>query len=709
MSNSPEIIKNAVDFTKAQSEGLGFHLNSKNEIKTHGKFTAFLYWIRDLFRFQTTINAEKTKLSEALQNILSAHYGLTADPGESPNLSPAELDSLKHNIKLASDRAANFNKQGVDVKKLENAIHARLGTDLSPKEFDTVKKEILRYGNSQLEAMRSLELKLQRQAADKNGAYLMSSSQIEDYEGLVESFLAEKASGSTVKEGANLSAKSAVITDEKELLSVIEFEIKRISDLYAQSVPKNLDAAVKEIRDFCSEGMTKDQVSETVNDAIVAGLLNKYAFERSNESNSTKEPTKEEKIRTEIESEIKRIAKLYKQNVPSNLDAAVKEIKDFCDGTMTKDEISSVVNDAIVAGLLNKYVSERSNESNSTKDLTKEEKIRTEIESEIKRIADLYDQRVPNNLDAAVKEIKDFYYEGMPKHDLSSIINDAIVAGLLKKTGAQGGSRAPALQEKTMPDCQMPAQNGNHIIQGQFFRQQPLSNTCFILSIFNGLCSSEQGARWLNEHVTQDLVQKGTLHFHPRDAENKDSDFEIDIHTPEVQQVRNQVLSRKGLDCMSDFEAACAHAYMKYFDDGFGRAYVDPMVKEIGFTPDPEEPYIPGDLGEAIVMANILGLYVDTKSIVEPSSLKENRQRVITMAQDFLRNHKGIILLHKNSLHFTAVQDVRDNGDFVELDSLNESGTRLLEFDDVANRPINLIFISFTQENQFNAEDLQKV
>ena len=400
MSNSPEIIKNAVDFTKAQSEGLGFHLNSKNEIKTHGKFTAFLYWIRDLFRFQTTINAEKAKLSEALQNILSSHYGITADPGSSPNLSPAELDNLKHNIKLASDSAANFNKQGVDVKKLENAIHARLGTDLSPKEFDTVKKEILRYGNSQLEAMRSLELKLQRQAADKNGAYLMSSSQIEDYEGLVESFLAEKASGSTVKEGANLSAKSAVITDEKELLSVIEFEIKRISDLYAQSVPKNLDAAVKEIRDFCNEGMTKDQVSETVNDAIVAGLLNKYAFERSNESNSTKEPTKEEKIRTEIESEIK-------------------------------------------------------------------------------RIADLYDQRVPNNLDAAVKEIKDFYYEGMPKHDLSSIINDAIVAGLLKKTGAQGGSRAPALQEKMMPDCQMPAQNGNHIIQGQFFRQQPLSNKSY--------------------------------------------------------------------------------------------------------------------------------------------------------------------------------------------------------------------------------------
>ena len=630
MSNSPEIIKNAVDFTKAQSEGLGFHLNSKNEVKTHGKFTAFLYWIRDLFRFQTTINAEKAKLSEALQNILFSHYGITADPGESPNLSPAELDNLKHNIKLASDSAANFNKQGVDVKKLENAIYARLGTDLSPKELETVKEEILRYGNSQLEAMRSLELKLQRQAADKNETYLMSSRQIEDYEGLVESFLAERASGSTVKEGANLSAKSAVITDEKELLSVIEFEIKRIADLYAQSVPKNLDAAVKEIRDFCSEGMTKDQVSETVNDAIVAGLLNKYAFERLNESNSTKEPTKEEKIRTEIESEIK-------------------------------------------------------------------------------RIADLYDQRVPNNLDAAVKEIKDFYYEGMPKHDLSSIINDAIVAGLLKKTGAQGGSRAPALQEKTMPDCQMPAQNGNHIIQGQFFRQQPLSNTCFILSIFNGLCSSEQGARWLNEHVTQDLVQKGTLHFHPRDAENKDSDFEIDIHTPEVQQVRNQVLSRKGLDCMSDFEAACAHAYMKYFDDGFSRAYVDPMVKEIGFTPDPEEPYIPGDLGEAIVMANILGLYVDTKSIVEPSSLKENRQRVITMAQDFLRNHKGIILLHKNSLHFTAVQDVRDNGDFVELDSLNESGTRLLEFDYVANRPINLIFISFTQENQFNAEALQKV
>ena len=410
-----------------------------------------------------------------------------------------------------------------------------------------------------------------------------------------------------------------------------------------------------------------------------------------------------------IESEIKRIADLYDQRLPNNLDAAVKEVRDFCNKGMTKVQVSETVNDAIVAGLLNKYVSERSNESNSTKEPTKEEKIRTEIESEIKRIAKLYEQRVPNNLDAAVKEIKAFYYEGMPKHELSSIVNDAIVAGLLKKTGAQGGSRAPALQEKTMPDCQMPAQNGNHIIQGQFFRQQPLSNTCFILSIFNGLCSSEQGAQWLNDHVTQDLAQKATLHFHPRDAENKDSDIEIDIHSPEVRQVRQQVLRSTSHDCMSDFEAACANAYMKHFDKGYARAYLDPL-KEIGVTSgNSENTYSPGDFGEAIVMANILGLYVDTKSIVEPSSLKENRQRVITMAQDFLRNHKGIILLHKNSLHFTAAQDVRDNGDFVELDSLNESGTRLLEFDDVANRPINLIFISFTQENQFNAEDVQKV
>ena len=450
MSNSPEIIKNAVDFTKAQSEGLGFHLNSKNEVKTHGKFTAFLYRIRDLFRFQTTINAEKAKLSEALQNILFSHYGITADPGESPNLSPAELDNLKHNIKLASDRAANFNKQGVDVKKLENAIHARLGTDLSSKELDTVKKEILRYGNSQLEAMRSLELKLQRQAADKNETYLMSSRQIEDYEGLVDSYLAEKASDFAIRSGANLSAKSAVITDEKELLSVIESEIRHIAKLYEQSVPKNLDAAVKEIRDFCSEGMTKDKISETVNDAIVSGLLNKYAAERSNVSNTVKASPEEKTLLAEIKSEIISIAKLYEQRVPKNLDAAVEEIKSFC-------------------------------------------------------------------------------VEGMAKEDISSIVNEAIVSGLLNKVGSQEGVRSSYLQEKAMPDCRMPAQNGNHIIQGQFFRQQPLSNTCFILSIFNGLCSSEQGARWLNDHVTQDLAQKGTLHFHPRDAENKGSDIEIDI------------------------------------------------------------------------------------------------------------------------------------------------------------------------------------
>ena len=270
MSNSPGIIKNAVDFTRAQSEGLGFHLNSKNEVQTHGKFTAFLYQIRDLFRFQTTINAEKAKLSEALQNILSSHYGITADPGEDPKLSSAELDNLKHNIKLAADSAVNLNKSGIDVKKLESAIYARLGTDLSPKVLDTVKKEIIRYGNSQLEAMHSLELKLQKDAAGKNESYLMSSRQIEDYEGLVESYFAEKASDSALRTGANLSAKNAVIKDEKELLSVIESEIKRLADLYEQSVPKNLDAAVKEIREFCDEGMTKDKISETVNESLAA-------------------------------------------------------------------------------------------------------------------------------------------------------------------------------------------------------------------------------------------------------------------------------------------------------------------------------------------------------------------------------------------------------------------------------------------------------
>ena len=42
MSNSPDIIKSAADFTRAQSEGLGFHLNSKNDVKTHGKFIAVL-------------------------------------------------------------------------------------------------------------------------------------------------------------------------------------------------------------------------------------------------------------------------------------------------------------------------------------------------------------------------------------------------------------------------------------------------------------------------------------------------------------------------------------------------------------------------------------------------------------------------------------------------------------------------------------------
>ena len=625
MSNSPEIIKNAVDFTKAQSEGLGFHLNSKNEVKTHGKFTAFLYRIRDLFRFQTTINAEKAKLSEALQNILFSQYGITADPGESPNLSPAELDNLKHNIKLASDRAANFNKQGVDVKKLENAIHARLGTDLSSKELDTVKKEILRYGNSQLEAMRSLELKLQRQAADKNETYLMSSRQIEDYEGLVDSYLAEKASDFAIRSGANLSAKSAVITDEKELLSVIESEIRHIAKLYEQSVPKNLDAAVKEIRDFCSEGMTKDKISETVNDAIVSGLLNKYAAERSNVSNTVKASPEEKTLLAEIKSEIISIAKLYEQRVPKNLDAAVEEIKSFC-------------------------------------------------------------------------------VEGMAKEDISSIVNEAIVSGLLNKVGSQEGVRSSYLQEKAMPDCRMPAQNGNHIIQGQFFRQQPLSNTCFILSIFNGLCSSEQGARWLNDHVTQDLAQKGTLHFHPRDAENKDSDFEIDIHSPEVRQVRQQILRRTSHDCMSDFEAACANAYMKHFDKGYARAYLDPL-KEIGVTSgNSENTYRPGDLGEAIVMANVLGLYTDSNSVIWAKSLKGKRQNFVLIAQDFLRNHKGIILFHKNGTHFTAVKDVKDNGDFIELDSLNrsEERERELQYDVVANSSLNIIFISFTKDDLLN-------
>lgn len=704
MSNSPGIIKNAVDFTRAQSEGLGFHLNSKNEVQTHGKFTAFLYQIRDLFRFQTTINAEKAKLSEALQNILSSHYGITADPGEDPKLSSAELDNLKHNIKLAADSAVNLNKSGIDVKKLESAIYARLGTDLSPKVLDTVKKEIIRYGNSQLEAMHSLELKLQKDAAGKNESYLMSSRQIEDYEGLVESYFAEKASDSALRTGANLSAKNAVIKDEKELLSVIESEIKRLADLYEQSVPKNLDAAVKEIREFCDEGMTKDKISETVNEAIAAGLLEKYASEQSNESNGAKGAMDEKQLRSVIESEIKRLADLYNQRVPKNLDAAIEEIKGFCDKSVTKDQVSLLVNEAITAGLLNKSALEQSNVSNSVKPSTEENSLRSIIESEIKRIADLYNQRVPNNLDAAVEEIKNFCVEGMAKKDISAIVNDAIAAGLLNKVGPQESTQATPLKVKAMPDSLMPAQNGNHITQGQFFSQQPLSNTCFILSIFNGLCSSEQGAQWLNEHVTQDLAQKGTLHFHPRDAENKDSDIEINIHSSEVQQVRQQVFRRTSRDCMSDFEAACANAYMKHFDKGFGRAYQDP-AKEDGLDIDPENSYRPGDFGEAIVMANILGLYVDSRSIVLANSLKGNRQRFIATAQDFLRNHKGIILFHKNSSHFTAVKDVRDNGDFIELDSLNESRTRELKYDSVANSRLNIIFVSFTENDQFNAGD----
>ena len=67
-------------------------------------------------------------------------------------------------------------------------------------------------------------------------------------------------------------------------------------------------------------------------------------------------------------------------------------------------------------------------------------------------------------------------------------------------------------------------------------------------------------------------MQKGTLHFHPRDTQNRESDIEINIHSSAVQQVRYQVLSRKGSDCMSDFEAACARAYMDYFDQGYDMA-----------------------------------------------------------------------------------------------------------------------------------------
>ena len=133
-------------------------------------------------------------------------------------------------------------------------------------------------------------------------------------------------------------------------------------------------------------------------------------------------------------------------------------------------------------------------------------------------------------------------------------------------------------------------------------------------------------------------------------------------------------------------------------------AFRDAMKSAFGsFSTLTDQAYRPGQYGEAIVMANILGLYADARSSIPSSSLRANRQAIITLVQDFLRNNKGIVLFHKNSSHFTAVQDVSDNGDFTELDSLDTSVTKQLKFDTVAANPINLVFISFTKENQFNA------
>ena len=714
MSNSPDIIKSAADFTRAQSEGLGFHLNSKNEVKTHGKFIAVLYRIRDLFRSQNTINEEKTKLSEALQKILSSHSNsMTADPGADPNLNPAELANLKHNIKLAADSAVNFNKPGVDVKKLESAVYARLGTALSPKELDVVKKEILRYGNSQLEAMHSLELKLQKQAADKNESYLMSSRQIEDYEGLVSSYLACIASGSESSEIKMLPSLSKfnIIDNFLQNHPGCEFSrdqklamISHVDSLAADKLAELNRTDPQHAKKYLSDEEYNELCTDYFNSIIKNERPEAEVGVSSDSPAKNVVPTDAKQRRAVIEAEIIRIANLYDMKVPENLDAAIKEIEAVCIEGTTTEELAMRVDEFVTSGLLQKSVSERSNEVNSKTVPADETQRRSLIKAEIIRIAKLYDVKVPDNLDPAVKNIENICTADTTKDDLGMYIDQLITSGSLNEIDSQAGRRGLALQVKEVPDCRMPVSNGNPITQGQLFRQQAGSNTCFILSIFNGLCNSAQGTRWLNEHVTQDLVQKGTLHFHPRDTQNRESDIEINIHSSAVQQVRYQVLSRKGSDCMSDFEAACARAYMDYFDQGYDMAFRDAMKSAFGsFSTLTDQAYRPGQYGEAIVMANILGLYADARSSIPSSSLRANRQAIITLVQDFLRNNKGIVLFHKNSSHFTAVQDVSDNGDFTELDSLDTSVTKQLKFDTVAASPINLVFISFTKENQFNA------
>ena len=60
--------------------------------------------------------------------------------------------------------------------------------------------------------------------------------------------------------------------------------------------------------------------------------------------------------------------------------------------------------------------------------------------------------------------------------------------------------------------------------------------------------------------------------------------------------------------------------------------------------------------------------------------------------------------MEKDTEFSLCVKDVKDNGDFIELDSLNrpEERERELQYDVVANSSLNIIFISFTKDDLLN-------
>ena len=215
--------------------------------------------------------------------------------------------------------------------------------------------------------MHSLELKLQKQAADKNESYLMSSRQIEDYEGLVSSYLACIASGSESSEIKMLPSLSKfnIIDNFLQNHPGCEFSrdqklamISHVDSLAADKLAELNRTDPQHAKKYLSDEEYNELCTDYFNSIIKNERPEAEVGDSSDSPAKNVVPTDAKQRRAVIEAEIIRIAKLYDVKVPDNLDPAVKNIENICTADTTKDDLGMYIDQLITSGSLNEIDSQ---------------------------------------------------------------------------------------------------------------------------------------------------------------------------------------------------------------------------------------------------------------------------------------------------------------------------------------------------------------